>query len=225
MTKIAVAIGVLALNAYVFYFSGMNEETPPRRSFAEFPLELEGWSCGERQEMEPKIEQRLGVTDYLVCNFQREGTKASGAIPFIGLYVGYHERQVREGGQSAAKSSIHPPRHCLPGAGWNIVKAQTVQLALPGFPDGGGTVNRLVVAKGDMRQLVYYWYHSRGHVIAQDWQKLAALFWDRATSGRSDGSLVRFTIPLRQGSMEEADAAFRDLASKVVPRLSAHVPD
>ena len=70
---------------------------------------------------------------------------------------------------------------------------------VPGLPGGPAPVNRLVIARGEARSLVYYWYQSRGHVIADDYRKIVHLFWDRATRNRTDGSLVRFTVPVVRG--------------------------
>jgi EpsI family protein len=98
------------------------------------------------------------------------------------------------------------------------------RLELPGFPEGGANVNRVIIAKGNQRQLVYYWYHSRGRIIAQDWKKLVALFWDRATLRRTDGSLLRFTIPVYRDRIAPADETLREIASRVLLRLPPFVP-
>ena len=65
-------------------------------------------------------------------------------------------------------------------------------------------------------------------VIAEDWRKIVMLFWDRARSQRTDGSLVRFTVPLArddQRDVDQAEEAFSDLASQILPRLAAYVPE
>ena len=82
-----------------------------------------------------------------------------------------------------------------------------------------------VIAKGDARQLVYYWYQERGRVIADDSMKLASLFWDRATRSRTDGALVRFTLPVVRGDEAKAEASFHDLAMRLVPLLPSYVPN
>ena len=81
------------------------------------------------------------------------------------------------------------------------------------------------IAKGDHRQLVYYWYQSRGRVIARDWQKILHVGLDRATRNRTDGSLVRFTIPIYRDDDESAEAVFRSLAPSVLGRLPEYVPN
>lgn len=221
MTKLAVAVGFLSLNFYTYHFLATQELTPPRRAFASFPLELGDWRCGEREKLDPKVARNLGATDYLICNYQ--GPDAGG---LVGVYVGYHETQVRrEGGGSASANPIHPPKHCLPGSGWDIIGASMVTLDLPGLPQRPAAVNRLVIAKGEARQLVYYWYQSRGRVIANDWKKITNLFWDRATRHRTDGSLVRFTIPIVRDDDATAEGQFRQVAALLLPILPDYVPE
>jgi EpsI family protein len=141
--------------------------------------------------------------------------------------VGYHAAQVRrEGGGGGKENMIHPPAHCLPGSGWDIIDSRRVPLELPGLPGGRAEVNRLVIAKGEARQLVFYWYQERGRVIARDWQKIVDLFWDRATRSRTDGALVRFSAPIpARGDADEAERTLLDLAGHIVAQLPAYVPD
>ena len=65
--------------------------------------------------------------------------------------------------------------------------------------------NRYVIAKGDSRRVVLYWYwaHDRG-VASEYWAKYY-LVADSIKMNRSDGSLVRITTPLLPG--ESADSA------------------
>jgi len=218
MIKLAVALGFLALNVYTYHFLATVEIHPPRDLFETFPLELGEWGCAEREKVGDNVIRALDVTDYLMCSYRRSSPR-----DVVGVYVGYHETQVRKEG-GAASTAIHPPRHCLPGAGWDIIESEIVPLEVdPARPDAA--VNRLVIAKGETRALVYYWYQSRGRVIAKDWMKIIDQFWDRALRHRTDGALVRFTVPIVRRDDEQATAAFHDLAAQIVPRLPAYLPD
>ena len=218
MTKLSVALMFLALNFYIYRYLATSEVIPERTSFAQFPLNLGDWSCRGRESMGPEIEHRLGVTDYLLCTYSR-GPKSTP----VGVYAGYHASQIRkEGGGN--ETLIHPPAHCLPGSGWDIIAATTVRLDIPGLPNAPAEVNRLIIAKGEERELVYYWYQERGRVIAQDWMKIIDLFWSRATIHRTDGSLIRFTVRIVRNDEVAADTAIRDLASRLVPLLPAYIP-
>ena len=221
MTKLLVALAFLGLNFYTYHFLAGKAVIPEREAFESFPLEPGGgWLCTDPQAMEPKVKANLGVTDFLLCDF---GNREERAI--VNVYVGYHARQVREEGGGANENSIHPPAHCLPGSGWDIIRSETVPIDFPGLPQEGATAKRLVIAKGEARQLVYYWYQSRGRVISQDWQKIVYVGLDRAVRRRTDGSLVRFTAPVIRGDLERAEAAFQSLASRIVPRLPDYVPE
>lgn len=220
MTKLAAALLLLGLDFYTYYYLATADVAPERTTLAEFPLELEDWRCANREKMSEEIEENLGVTDYLACNYQRAST---GAV--VGVYIGYHASQVRREGGGSSENIIHPPAHCLPGSGWDIIESERVEFDVPGLPGGPSPVNRLVVARGDERDLVYYWYQERGRVIAHDWRKIVDLFWDRATRSRTDGALVRFSAPLTRGDDGRGDEALRSLAAQVVPRLPAYVPN
>jgi EpsI family protein len=221
MTKLAAALLFLALDYYVYYHLATQEVRPARESFESFPLTLGDWSCRARERLDEQVESNLGVTDYLVCGFQR-GADASE----VALYVGYHGSQVRKEGGGSNNNMIHPPAHCLPGSGWDIIDARFLSLDLPGLPGAPARVNRLVVAKGDVRQIVVYWYQERGRVIARDWEKIVDLFWDRAARSRTDGALVRFSASVNAKEQpEQAEERLLDLARQVIPQLPSYVPN
>jgi len=215
MFKFLAAFVILFLNTYVYWYMGSEEVIPPRSLFAEFPDELGDWRCTNRETMDDKILANLRVTDYISCAFIN-----SEKDDFTHLYIGYHERQTRDR-KSGAAAVIHPPEHCLPGSGWDIIESTVVPIDV----GAGGEAKRFVIAKGNRRSLVYFWYQSRGHVIARNYQKIMWMFLDRARRGRTDGSLVRFTIPIRHGDIETAEAHFQELASMVTPLLSDYVPN
>jgi len=220
MLKSLAALGFLAVNFYIYYGFARVQVFPPREEFATFPLQLGAWSCPQRGSMDAATLKNLGASDYLICDFQR-----ADPAGFVGVYLGYHETQIREEGGGSGENSIHPPKHCLPGSGWDIIDHSVVDLDVPGLPQQPAQVNRMVIAKGDARQLVYYWYQTQGRVIAGDWQKIAYLSWDRARSSRTDGALLRFTAPILHQDEDAAERQIHELANEIVPRLAAYVPN
>ena len=220
MIKLSVALMFLGLNFYTYHYLATDPIFPDRESFEEFPDQLGNWSCRERQAMDDEIIGNLGVTDYLLCNFENPEL-----VGVVGVYVGYHASQVREGGGGYGDTAIHPPAHCLPGSGWDIIDNRLVELDLPGLPRSPAMVRRLVIARGDHRQLVYYWYQSRGRVVSQDWQKILYVGFDRAVRNRTDGALVRFTVPILLKDEAAAEAGFYELAPPILAMLPAYVPE
>lgn len=221
MIKPLVVLVFLGANFYVYQWFARSQVIPPRHEFAAFPMQLDGgWVCPQPEFMDEKTLDNLGASDYLLCQYRHEDPAAA-----VGVYVGYHETQVREEGGGAGENSIHPPKHCLPGSGWDIIAHRVVELDVPGLPERPARVNRLVIAKGDARQLVYYWYQTQGRVVAEDWRKIVYLSWDRARRQRTDGALVRFTTNIHQKDDEAAEQQVIALATSLMPLLPAYVPE
>jgi EpsI family protein len=224
MTKLAVALAFVALNFYVYQFLASSEMIPPRESFEAFPLEVGDWRCPGFDEMDAKSLRVLGASDYLLCNYHNEQTQENVAV-----YVGYHESQVRRGG-GGGETVIHPPEHCLPGAGWDIIDSRREPISFAGLPpgtglrDSGPVAKRFVIARGDERQLVYFWYQGQGRVITANEDVILFRFWDRATKGRTDAALIRFTTPIHRGDVAAAEDRFERFAGVLVPLLPPHVP-
>ena len=118
--------------------------------------------------------------------------------------------------------SPHSPKNCLPGAGWEPVEDARMTIRVPDW-DTPITINRYVVQHGDERSVSLYWYQSHGRVIAAEW---AAKFWlvaDSVRYRRSDTTLVRVTVPVREGVQQAVDTGVQFVQS-VFPALVRQVP-
>ena len=214
LAKLIVALLFIAANSYAYNNLATGDITPPRENFADFPDDFDGWKCRDRQEMDEKVLNNLGVTDYIICRYT---TDTPGQ--HVEFYAGYHEKQERS--DSGKTTLIHPPEHCLPGAGWDIIESDIVPINF-GIE---GEAKRVVIAKGQQRGLVYFWYQSRGHVIGTNIDRLWHMFFDRALRSRTDGSLLRFTMQIERENFEVADDAFREFAAKIAPELPRFIPN
>jgi len=187
------------------------EVVPARTSFVDFPLQVAQWS-GRRGAIEDIYLDTLKLDDYLMADFR------SGSDAPVNFYVAWYDSQ--QAGRSA-----HSPRSCLPGGGWQIKEFDQVEV--PGVAVDGVTlrVNRALIAMGPNRQLVYYWFQQRGRVLTNEYLVKWYLFWDSLTRRRSDGALVRLTVPLSEGQdVAEADRQLADFARETAPLLRAYVP-
>lgn len=212
--RVAVALVFIGLNFYVFRYYATTDFAPPRTTFEEFPLALDRWQCSEPSELTDDVISNLGVTDYLLCDFRDVQSDQ-----IANLYIGYHASQSRS--VTGGETLIHPPEHCLPGGGWDIIQSEIV----PADWGPGGEAKRVIVAKGNLRNLVYFWYQSRGRVIARNHEKVLYLFLDRARTRRTDGSLVRITVPIGHGDVAAAERSFRSLVRQIAPLLPEYVPN
>jgi exosortase D (VPLPA-CTERM-specific) len=188
------------------------EAAPPRAQFAEFPLQLGEWS-GRHERLEAAYIEELKLTDYLLADYQRRRSDA------VNLYVAYYASQ-RKG------ESAHSPKGCLPGGGWVIEQFGQRQVSGVSVGSQSLVVNRALIAHGNERQLVYYWFQQRGRVLTNEYLVKWFLFWDSLTRKRTDGALVRLITPLSATTdADSADALLREFARVAEPRLQAYVPD
>src|SRR5262245_48650320 len=87
------------------------------------------------------------------------------------------------------------------------------------------SVNRVVIERGDVKQVVYYWFDQRGRVLTNEYLVKWYIFWDALTRSRTDGALLRLTAPVLGGQTEaDADRVLEDFARTVVPALRPYIP-
>jgi EpsI family protein len=172
------------------------------------PVEIAAYR-GRDLEMSDAERAVAAPTAYLMRTYEASNT----AIPWLSLYVGYYDRQTQG-------KTIHSPKNCLPGAGWEALQSAPVEIQTP---NGVVTVNRYLLQKGREQALVLYWYQGRGRVEANEYRVKWNLLRDAALRRRSDEALVRIVVPVSA----TPDAAFdvaRRVAEVIVPSLAAALP-
>ena len=209
-------IPVLVLGAGVLLISGMREQhaIEPRTPMAKISKAYFGLPSTD--VMVPEEERKVaGMTDYVMRSFGPDSAAA------FSVYVGYYDRQVQG-------KSIHSPKNCLPGAGWEIMDAARLPLG-DASPDA--TVNRVMLANKGVRALVYYWYQGRGRVEASEYVVKWNLMRDAALYGRTEEALVRIVIPITgrsdadmKQSIGKADALSKTLVPALVMEVRKALP-
>jgi EpsI family protein len=238
--------------------SSRAEDVPPRQPFTGFPLELGGHVASEMRwhgrglDLEQDVLGVLRVDDYMMRiyvpagdereNKKAKGTSEDGVAPYpsrltphvpVWLYVGYYQSQ-RTG------STYHSPLNCLPGSGWSVLSRDEVSvdlgtartagpLSIMGPTGKALRVNRVVIQKGLDKQLILYWYQDRGRVITNEYWAKGYLLWDAMTRNRTDGALVRVSVPVvssigPEKAIEEAYTVGRMFLETLVPLLPVYLP-
>lgn len=188
--KRAVLISVIlvaALGAFGNYLR--YSRTAPDRGpdFTDIPLQLDGYSGEERRFASGDYDVLKADTSTLRVYRDRAGSAAW-------LFVAYFSSQ-------KYGSQIHSPKNCLPGGGWQIV--QHDEIALPIAETGPVDVNRLLIADNDKRQLMIYWFETRGGTITNEFGLKFDLARNSLLLRPTDAAFVRFTIPLEPGDTIE----------------------
>ena len=132
-----------------------------------------------------------------------------------GVFVGFFDSQ-QQG------KTIHSPKNCLPGGGWEAMTHHRIDLQTP---NGPAPVNRYVIANKNQKALVYYWYQGRGRVAANEYMVKLDLLRDAALKRRTDEALVRLVIPVTPTMTEaQADELAARAAGRLIPTLYRHLP-
>lgn len=209
--RFVATVALLATTAIFLQARGHNETLPNREHLASLPYQFEDWT-GTDVPLPQDVLDILGPGDFL----QRFYQNTAVSQPYVDLFVAYFPSQ-------RAGDTIHSPRHCLPGAGWLPTESSRISISLPGRAPFAA--NRYVMAKGEDRQLVLYWYLAHDRALANEYWAKFYLVADSIRLNRSDGSLVRVITPLLPGeAVEVAQQRLLSFVGNVVPRLNLYIP-
>jgi EpsI family protein len=166
---------------------------------------------GEDTEVSEEEAVVAGFTDYALRLYSPEDTTSS--VPSSSIYLGYYDRQTRG-------RTIHSPKNCLPGGGWEALASGPESLLIEGDTV---TVNRYILQNGSARALVLYWYQGRGRVAHNEYLVKWDLLRDAITMRRTDEALVRIVVSI-DGSEDEALAFAREIATELKPAVDQALP-
>lgn len=183
---VVVAITMLLITWGSLQVLSHGESIQSKKPFAEFPLTIADRWQGKELGMDQSVLDILKLNDYMMRLYvpSQEG---QGRVVPLWLYVGYYQSQ-RTG------STYHSPKNCLPGSGWQFV--ETDQVVVPASDTTSILINKVLIQKGLDRQVILYWYQDRGRVIASEYWAKGYMIWDAMTRNRTDGSLVRISVPV-----------------------------
>lgn len=214
--KLAPFLPAAVLLVGVMFISGIREQyvMKPVQPMTAIPTMYEGMP-GKDLAISADEQKIAGMSQFMFREFRKDSLSA------FSVYVGYYDRQVQG-------KTIHSPKNCLPGAGWEIMENDAVPLAAGAAKAGEPLVNRVVLSNKGARALVYYWYQGRGRIENNEYRVKWDLLRDAALHGRTEEALVRLVIflpPVRpdakgpDAAVAEADA----LAHRVAVPLSESV--
>ena len=208
-SRAALASTVLIVLQGALIYSAVRPESPPSgRALSQFPVSLGSWKLLQEGVIDDETQAVLKADDLLNRYYSGNGT---GANLFVAAF-----RSQRNG------KTPHSPKNCLPGSGWTPLESSYASI------DVGGPVpiqvNRYVVAHGEERSLVMYWYQSRDRAIASEY---TAKFWvvvDAMRLNRTDTALVRVVVPIVNRDEAAADKAAADFIRSFYRPLRQYLP-
>jgi EpsI family protein len=159
---------------------------------------LAGFSSLDNPALDEGTLRALNPTSYLSRTYSNGSLNAELFIAFYAL--------------QRAGESMHSPKHCLPGAGWEIWNYDSIQVPAAGQ---AYTVNKYSISRESDRRLVLYWYQSRERIIASEYLGKLLLARDTLLQNATAASIVRLILPDRPGASEIA----RTFAGELIPQV------
>jgi EpsI family protein len=204
---------ILLVGCAMIWQAHSQRQVPLAQSLTTVLPSLPGYTVRD-QQIGDEERRVAGMTDYVARMYARDSLVAFTTL------VSYYDRQ-------SQGKTIHSPRNCLPGAGWEVLSGNTRTVEADGMPY---VVNHYTLKNGPATAVVYYWYQGRGRVVASEYQVKWNLLRDAALLGHTEEALVRVVsfvnIPVGVRDSIAAARAFTDadtLGARVASRLISDV--
>lgn len=202
---------LLAGTVLILGARGNTDRITVSEPLSQFPRVIAGLSGGDVQIDQESLDV-LGAGDFLSRVYTNQGTSRP-----IGLFIGYFPSQ-RTG------ATIHSPKHCLPGAGWAFESSQYVDLK-----DANARLHHVgeyIIANGENRQFVVYWYEAHGRSVANEYMAKIYMVTDAMRLNRTDGALVRVITSIdSKEDTSVARARVEAFVAQLAPLLPRFIPD
>jgi EpsI family protein len=194
----AATAALLAGTIYVSNLTARRIPEPLVRPLQEISPSLEGWNTMGEHTLDARVLKSLVPTDYLSRTYRKGNFD-------LDLFIAFYAQQ-------RAGESMHSPKHCLPGAGWEIWQHGSAMV-----PANGGQVeiNKYSIQSAGTRMLMFYWYQSKGRIIANEYLGKILLARDTLLTASTGGSIVRIIVMDTPGIEPHAIA----FATKLIPEI------
>ena len=212
--KPAIALTAVLLAQGTLYYAtaSRSELASPVAPLRNFPAAFGSWRLYQDAPVEKEIQEVLKADDTLNRVYV---DSSRGAQAW--LFIAYFKTQ-------RASAAPHSPKNCLPGSGWEPVETPgAIPIAVAGR-QAPIFVNRYLVARGDAKSVVLYWYQSHNRIIASEYVAKLWLIADSIRYRRSDTALIKVVVPAA-GDPELAVHTATVFVQAVFPLLAAQFPN
>ena len=162
------------------------------------PASIGGWTARGSHEFRENVLALLRPTEVLSRAYGKGDQQ-------LALFISYYAQQ-------RAGESMHSPKNCLPGSGWEIWKLGSATIP---YEEQDVEVNHFSIQNAGRRMLMIYWYQSKRRIIANEYAAKLLLVRDALLDGQTAGSIVRITAV----DTPEMRSAALDFAALVMPEV------
>ena len=194
----AATVALLAGTIFLGDLIGRRTPSPLAVPLEQIAPDLDGWTALRDKKLPEGTLRALDATSYLSRAYRKDSRE-------LDLFIAFYAQQ-------RAGESMHSPKHCLPGAGWEIWQHDSALVSTSGRQY---EVNKYSIQNAGTRMLMFYWYQSKSRIVASEYLGKILLAQDTILTGRTAGSIVRIMLP-DVPSAEDAGIAF---AASLIPQV------
>jgi EpsI family protein len=202
---------VLISQALLFYGLSRAEVRPQNRPLSELPQQLGSWRMSVEGVVDKETQEVLKADELLNRGYVNPALRVEANL-FVAFF------QTQRTGQTP-----HSPKNCLPGNGWIQTISDTLNVQVPGRAEPM-EVNRYLVAKGENKSIVLYWYQSRDRVVASEYMARFYTAADAIRYNHTDTALVRVVVPVVNNNDQAATDAAVNFVKDFFGQLRQHFP-
>jgi len=175
--------------AALYVYTRTEAAVPVNKPLDQFPQKAGDWTMTGQARFDERVLAVLLPTDYLSRSYANsQGNRLS-------LYIGFHD-----GGPDSGP--IHSPKQCLPGSGWNYLKAENRDVTV-----NGKTVPYVsaIYQKDTEKQLFLYWFQVRDQILTNEYALKLAMVKNSVLSNRRDSAFIRLSVMVNEDERQAID--------------------
>ena len=167
------------------------------------PMQIGSFTGTPNPPLSESVLRELKATDYITRTYHRGDLDAD-------LFIAFYARQ-------RAGESMHSPKHCLPGSGWEIWDYGRSEIPTENQPV---TINKYSISNAGNRKVVLYWYQSRDRIFASEYLGKLLLSRDALLRNTTAAAIVRIIVEDKPSAVAGAST----LAAGVIPQMHQLFP-
>ena len=207
---VILSVMLLVQGSFYYAIALRDENIPTVAPLQVFPAQAGDWQIYKDVPIEKDVLEILKADDTL----NRIYARPDGKLAF--LFIAFFKTQ--RSGQAP-----HSPKNCLPGSGWESLEADPITIDVPGRSEPILT-NRYLVARGNEKSVVLYWYQSHNRIIAGEFSAKFWLIADSIKYHRSDSALVKIVVPVLGADSDGATKTAVEFVKSVFPAIARQLP-
>jgi EpsI family protein len=171
-------------------------------SVSAFPMRVGEW-VGRDIALDQKIYDLLETKNLVMRNY----TRPDGVV--INLYIVYSQTN---------RKVAHPPEICMQGDGAQVLsKTDSVVI-------GKIAANKLILSRGESREMVFYWYKAGTSHTASYLQQQLQVSWERLFRKNVSTAMIRVYMPFDAKGEDATREMLSEFIRTIAPLLDVYLP-